>query len=110
MSVPANEQPEGSAAQNAADLQSSLLSGLMQQMLDHVRWPPDPWVVGEFPTRRSHFFGSASMPHVSSPAVAAHPQRPLFVSGSSSGHIYIWQFGDTHSRASYIPVTAQVRE
>lgn len=80
----------------------------MQQMFDHVRWPPDPWMVGEFPHRRSHSFGSASLPHVTTSVLTPHPQRPLFVSGSSSGHIYIWQFGDEQSKAAYIPITSQV--
>ncbi len=46
--------------------------------------------------------------HVSSAACASHPQRPLYITGSSSGHIYIWQYGEEHSKAAYIPVTSQV--
>lgn len=108
VAAPPDEVPPPSATAAAAAAQNSLLSGLMQQMLDHVRWPPDPWVIGEYPTRRSHSFGAAAMAQVSCCALAAHPLRPLYVSGSASGHIYMWCYGDAHSRAAYIPVTAQV--
>lgn len=101
-------QQPGSAA--AAGSSGSSLSGFMSQMLDQLRWPPDPWVVGEFPNRRSHSFGSAGMSHVSAAALAAHPSRPLYVSGSSTGRIYLWQFGDVMCKAAYVPMTSsQVR-
>ena len=88
------------------------LSGFMSQVLDQLRWPPDPWVVGEYPTRRSgSSLGSAAVGHVQSVTVAAHPNRPLFVSGSSTGRIYLWQFGEANCKAAYVPLasTAQVR-
>ncbi|KAF6256376.1 hypothetical protein COO60DRAFT_1529772 [Scenedesmus sp. NREL 46B-D3] len=78
----------------------------MSQMLEQLRWPPDPWVVGEFPNRRSHSFGSAGMGHVHAAALAAHPTRPLYVSGSSTGRIYLWQFGDATCKAAYVPITS----
>jgi hypothetical protein len=89
---------------------SSSLSGFMSQMLEQLRWPQDPWVVGEFPNRRSHSFGSAGMGHVQAAALAAHPTRPLYVSGSSTGRIYLWQFGEAMCKAAYVPSTStQVR-
>jgi hypothetical protein len=82
-----------------------------QQVLGNVRWPPDPWSVmsGEFPSRRSSPLGLASTSHVSSPALAAHPTRPLFVSGSSSGHVYMWQYGSSESLAGYVPALGGAR-
>jgi hypothetical protein len=85
---------------------SSSLTGFMSQMLEQLRWPPDPWVVGEFPNRRSHSFGSAGMGHVQAAALAAHPTRPLYVSGSSTGRIYLWQFGEAMCKAAYVPSTS----
>lgn len=77
----------------------------MSQVLDQLRWPPDPWVTGEYPTRRmSH--GSAAVGHVQTGTVAAHPNRPLFVSGSSTGRIYLWQFGDANCKAAYVPLAS----
>ncbi|WIA34454.1 hypothetical protein OEZ86_012787 [Tetradesmus obliquus] len=78
----------------------------MSQMLEQLRWPQDPWVVGEFPNRRSHSFGSAGMAHVQAAALAAHPTRPLYASGSSTGRIYLWQFGEAVCKAAYVPSTA----
>jgi hypothetical protein len=83
----------------------------MSQVLDQLRWPPDPWVVGEYPTRRSGIsMGSAAVGHVQGGTLAAHPSRPLYVSGSSTGRIYLWQFGDANCKAAYVPLasTAQV--
>jgi hypothetical protein len=85
---------------------SSSLSGFMSQMLEQLRWPQDPWVVGEFPNRRSHSFGSAGMGHVQAAALAAHPTRSLYVSGSSTGRIYLWQFGEAMCKAAYVPITS----
>jgi hypothetical protein len=87
------------------------LSGFMSQVLDQLRWPPDPWVIGEYPTRRSGMaLGSAAVGNVQAATLAAHPNRPLFVSGSSTGRIYLWQFGDANCKAAYVPLasTAQV--
>lgn len=75
-------------------------------MLEQLRWPPDPWVVGEFPSRRSPSYGSAGMRHVQAAALAAHPSRPLYVSGSGTGRIHLWQFGGQMSKAAYVPSTA----
>jgi hypothetical protein len=83
----------------------------MSQVLDQLRWPPDPWVVGEYPTRRSGIsMGSAAVGHVQAGTLAAHPTRPLYVSGSSTGRICLWQFGDANCKAAYVPLasTAQV--
>ena len=82
-----------------------------QQVLGNVRWPPDPWSVmsGEYPSKRASPLGLASTTHVSSPALAAHPTRPLFLSGSSSGHVYMWQYGSSESCAAYMPALASSR-
>lgn len=91
---------------------SNSLSGFMSQVLDQLRWPPDPWVIGEYPTRRGGMsMGSAALSHVQAGTLAAHPNRPLFVSGSSTGRIYLWQFGEVNCKAAYVPLasTGQVR-
>jgi WD40 repeat protein len=78
-------------------------------VLDQLRWPPDPWVVGEFPTRRSGSSlpgSAAALGHVATASLAAHPSRPLFVSGSSSGRIYLWAFGEAHAKAGYVPMAS----
>jgi hypothetical protein len=64
---------------------------------------------GEFPSRRGSPHGLASTSHVSSAALAAHPTRPLFVSGSSSGHVYMWQYGGSESLAGYVPALGGAR-
>lgn len=105
-----SQKPSPTAGGVGGVSSGSSLSGFMSQMLDQLRWPPDPWVVGEFPNRRSHSFGSAGMGHVAAAALAAHPSRPLYVSGSSTGRIYLWQFGEVMCKAAYVPITSsQVR-
>jgi hypothetical protein len=42
--------------------------------------------------------------------LAAHPSRPLYVSGSSTGGICLWSFGEVLCKAAYVPsTTSQVR-
>jgi hypothetical protein len=110
--------PSAAAAPGAAGLAAASagsLSGFMSQVLDQLRWPPDPWVVGEFPHQRpsgglhagrvtAGGHPGASLAHVHTAALATHPTRPLFVSGSSSGRIHLWAFGEGVAKAAYVPV------
>ncbi|GAX73065.1 hypothetical protein CEUSTIGMA_g518.t1 [Chlamydomonas eustigma] len=82
---------------------ASLFLGLMQQVLDHVRWTPDPWAVMANDVRENTG-PSTSASHTHSAAVAAHPERDLFLSGSSSDHVFLWKHGETSSRATYLPL------
>ena len=49
---------------------------------------------------------ASAAPHASSittTALCAHPSRWLFVSGSASGRLHLWQFGGERALATYTP-------
>jgi hypothetical protein len=45
---------------------------------------------------------SASSTHTC--AIASHPRRPLYLSGSSGDHIFLWQYGEPASQQAYVPL------
>lgn len=112
----------GNSTMSMLGRQGSSLIGLIGQVLENVRWTPDPWAAMtsvEEPSMAVHrdaLLGSnsggwrqdsslsvsAAATHTS--ALAAHPDRDLFVSGSSSDHVFLWHFGASRSSATYVPL------
>jgi len=91
--------------------------GLIGQVLEHVRWTPDPWaaVANEYTAQPHHARHepptslppalSATMNAVHAGALAPHPDTDLFLSGSHSDHVFMWRYGESHCRAAYVPIT-----
>ena len=84
--------------------------GLMSQVLETVRWTPDPWgaAMAEGPisgtgghghhhhqvTRRRLSETSAEASHTHAATVTAHPDRDFYISGSSADQVFLWKHGE----------------
>lgn len=105
-------------------------SGLVSTVFDAVRWPPEsseavgsssasgsasPSTAISVSRAMSFSFKSdpvlvalthaqASAQYVQTSAMTPHPTRPLFLSGSAGGEVYLWRYGDTVSTAGFTPV------
>ncbi|GIM04382.1 hypothetical protein Vretimale_8962, partial [Volvox reticuliferus] len=111
---------------------SSLFMGLMQSVLHHVRWTPDPWAMmsggytdeaagggagatsadqaadGGMPPSLSYGGGGGgsgpgSVWSTSTCALASHPERDIYLSGSSGQLVYQWRYGEHSSHSAYVP-------
>eukprot|EP00884_Botryococcus_braunii_P004810 jgi/Botrbrau1/1432/Bobra.0063s0124.2 len=119
---PSSLASESLLSASSSSGQGSVFTALLSDMLEAVRWPPDPWaVIAPLPPDAS---ASAETPRRSlppSPAAArvkatcasvltvaldSHPYRQLYLSGSASGEIYLWQFGQKGAVAGYTPLAA----
>ena len=77
-------------------MQGSTFTALLSEMLDAMRWPPDPWTmvaplpgatVGAAAAREGPSLSNSPSHranHIATATLAAHPYRPLYLSGAQN--------------------------
>lgn len=108
LSPPGNKKNIHGTVEDESSPASSFL-GLMSQVLEHVRWTPDPWgsQLAEGPisgmggahherqvTRRRRSELSAEASHTHAATVAAHPNNDFYITGSSADQVFLWKHGE----------------
>eukprot|EP00854_Cymbomonas_tetramitiformis_P015417 gene15417-18247_t len=68
------------------------------------QWPPEEWAFNDDAAALAAAAtgaGNTHSPDVVAPTLAAHPRRPLLLSGSSTGMVHLWHFGQSTALAAY---------
>ncbi|KAK9861889.1 hypothetical protein WJX84_003839 [Apatococcus fuscideae] len=99
-----------STAASDGNHKGTTFTTMLTGMLEAVRWPPDPWALiapnqgggNDAVSPRVQ----AKRAHISTATLCAHPSRPIYVSGCSTGEIYLWHFGQRMASAGYTPLPA----
>ncbi|KAL0019249.1 hypothetical protein WJX77_001067 [Trebouxia sp. C0004] len=107
-------RPHPSSASDAGS-KGTTFSAMLGDMLEAVRWPQDPTPAPGSPFSRAGSKGGkpesptatrvrVPVGQIGTSTLAAHPTRQLFLTGCSTGEIYLCQFGDTKAKAGYTPM------
>ncbi|KAL0048506.1 hypothetical protein WJX82_004799 [Trebouxia sp. C0006] len=98
-----------------ASNKGTTFSAMLGDMLEAVRWPQDPTPAPGSPFSRAGSKGGkpesptatrvrVPVGQIGTSTLAAHPTRQLFLTGCSTGEIYLCQFGETKAKAGYTPM------
>ncbi len=127
---PSPPAPAAAGASGGAAAPAGAFSRLVAHLFDGAAWAADPLdrhasaVDGDWAMAAAAALGSSSGSArgsgaagglrraapapgaVRTPALRAHPSRPLLLSGCDSGRVLLWEFGGPRALASFTPVTA----
>ncbi|KAK9799814.1 hypothetical protein WJX73_002530 [Symbiochloris irregularis] len=108
------------ATSESGTLKGSVFSAVLGELLDAVRWPATPVAdsprgspkPSRIPSQSLGSMGaspaavSARRESIATATLAAHPYRPLYLSGSSTGEVFLLRFGQDTAVSGYTPMAS----